>query len=68
MLTERGLRTVAGVGIPLVLGFALFDYVRHPEVFADSILIRLACVTTILGALLARPHRRSAASTCRSSR
>ncbi len=52
-LTERGLRTVAGVGIPLVLGFALFDYVRHPDVFADSILIRLACVAAILAALLA---------------
>ena len=51
-LTARGLRTVAGIGVPLVLGFAFFDYIRHPDVFADSIQIRLACAATILGALL----------------
>ena len=51
-LTERGLRTVAGVGLPLVLGFALFDYVRHPEVFATSLAIRVLCAGVILATLL----------------
>ncbi|MBX3024350.1 response regulator [bacterium] len=51
-LTERGLRTVVGVGVPLVLGFALFDYVRHPEVFGASLLIRIAVAGILLLALL----------------
>ena len=33
-LTRRAVRTVCAVGVPLVLGFALFDYLRYPEIFA----------------------------------
>ena len=50
---ERALRTVAAVGVPLVLGFAAFDYVRHPEAFHASLLLRLGCAATMLLALLA---------------
>jgi signal transduction histidine kinase/DNA-binding response OmpR family regulator len=50
---ERALRTVATVGVPLVLGFALFDFVRHPDVFHASLALRLGCAATILLALLA---------------
>ena len=52
-LIERALRTVAAVGVPLVLAFALFDYVRHPEVFQVSLLLRIGCAATILFCLLA---------------
>jgi signal transduction histidine kinase/CheY-like chemotaxis protein len=51
-LTERALRTVAAVGLPLVLGFALFDYIRHPAVFPISLSLRITCAATILACLL----------------
>ena len=63
-LTERAIRTVTAVGLPLVLGFALFDYVRHPAVFPISLGLRIACAATILAALLLvrRPGGRRRAS------
>jgi signal transduction histidine kinase/CheY-like chemotaxis protein len=47
-LTERGLHTVAAFGVPLILGFALYDYLRHPEVFATSVLLRIAVASVLL--------------------
>ncbi|MDX2167634.1 MAG: response regulator [Deltaproteobacteria bacterium] len=47
-LCERAVRTVCLVGIPLILGFALFDYGRYPEIFARALELRLACAGVLL--------------------
>jgi signal transduction histidine kinase/CheY-like chemotaxis protein len=48
-LSERAVRTVCLFGIPLVLGFALFDYVRHPEIFRLSLMLRAGVAVVLLG-------------------
>jgi two-component system sensor histidine kinase/response regulator len=52
-LCERAVRTVCLVGIPLVLGFALFDYLRYPDIFARALVLRLCCSGILLLALAA---------------
>jgi signal transduction histidine kinase/DNA-binding response OmpR family regulator len=49
---ERAARTVCLVGIPLILGFGLYDYVRHPQIFTASLLLRLGAAS-FYGAVLA---------------
>ncbi|MEO8602174.1 MAG: response regulator [bacterium] len=51
-LTERAVRTVCAVGIPLVLGFGLFDYVRYPTIFEQSLILRLGCAALMVVVLL----------------
>ncbi len=60
-LTERAVRTVCVVGVPLVLGFAVFDYLRYPEVFAQSLALRLSCAAILLLALAMTRSRRGTA-------
>ena len=50
-LTERAVRTVCAVGIPLVLGFSLFDYVRYPAIFHQSLILRVGCAS-LMGVVL----------------
>jgi len=49
---ERAARTVCLVGIPLILSFALFDYVRYPAVFGLSLALRVG-VGVLFGVILA---------------
>ncbi len=53
VLGERAVRTVCRLGIPLILSFSLYDYVRHPKVFAISVALRLFCAGVMAGVLLA---------------
>jgi two-component system sensor histidine kinase/response regulator len=42
-LCARAVLACCLIGIPLVMGFALFDYVRHPQIFPVSVWLRAAC-------------------------
>ncbi|MBI1813588.1 MAG: response regulator [Deltaproteobacteria bacterium] len=47
-ISERAVRTVCLFGVPLVLGFALFDYIRHPEIFWLSLILRIGTAAIML--------------------
>ncbi len=47
-ISERAVRTVCLFGVPLVLGFALFDYVRHPEIFRLSLILRIGTAAVMI--------------------
>jgi signal transduction histidine kinase/CheY-like chemotaxis protein len=57
---ERAARTLCLVGIPLILAFALFDYVRHPQFFALSLWLRagIAVVFSVFLLVLRTPAGR----------
>jgi signal transduction histidine kinase/DNA-binding response OmpR family regulator len=48
---ERAARTLCLVGIPLILAFVLFDYVRNPEMFTRSLWLRVG-VAALYGLVL----------------
>src|SRR5258706_16364123 len=51
---ERAAQTLCRVGIPLILAFAIFVFLRNPQVFALSLWLRLVTVAmyaVILAAL-----------------
>jgi len=54
----KAVRTVCLLGIPLILAFSLFDYVRYREVFGISLALRLASTAILTGValLLRRPE------------
>src|SRR5579862_3509846 len=54
---ERAAQTICRVGIPLILGFALFDYVRIPDAFALSLWLRFASAA-VFAVLLVALHTR----------
>jgi signal transduction histidine kinase/DNA-binding response OmpR family regulator len=54
---ERAARTVFLIGIPLVLGFAAFDWVRNPQFFWVSLWMRIGTVA-LFGVMLAALHTR----------
>ncbi len=47
-LTDRAVRTVCAVGVPLVVGFGLYDYIRHPEIIEASLALRAAVATVMV--------------------
>ena len=57
---ERATRTLCLVGIPLILGFTLFDYLRNPQFFVTSLELRtvtsavLACILVALKTAVGR--------------
>jgi two-component system sensor histidine kinase/response regulator len=55
--SERAVRTICLFGVPLVLGFALFDYVRHPEVFRVSLILRTGAAAILIVILKVRETR-----------
>jgi signal transduction histidine kinase/DNA-binding response OmpR family regulator len=54
---ERAARTVFWIGIPLVLGFAAFDWLRNPQFFWVSLWLRTGSVT-LFAVMLAALHTR----------
>src|SRR6185369_12697936 len=50
---ERATRTLCLVGIPLVVGFGLFDWARHPQIFTVSLWLRLGSALVFAVSLLA---------------
>ena len=59
-LTERAVGVVCTAGIPLILAFALFDYLRHPDIFTEALLLRLGCVALLLSVLAVSRTERGA--------
>jgi signal transduction histidine kinase/CheY-like chemotaxis protein len=60
---ERAARALCLIGAPLILIFALFDYVRYPQLFGVSVSLRLAiaaAMMAIYAALRTAPGREAA--------
>jgi hypothetical protein len=47
-LCARAVGVVCLLGTPLVLGFAVFDYVVHPQIFPVSVWLRLGSVVVFV--------------------
>jgi signal transduction histidine kinase/DNA-binding response OmpR family regulator len=50
-LSQRAVRTVCLAGAPLVLGFALFDYIRYPAIFHLSVVMRMGTAAVMIATL-----------------
>jgi len=55
-LCARAFRSIAILGVPLIVGFALFDYVRYPDIFGISLPLRLATGVLFVFLLRALPR------------
>jgi signal transduction histidine kinase/DNA-binding response OmpR family regulator len=61
----RAVRTICYLGLPLIGAFAVFDYVRYPEVFATALVLRagsMAFLVAVLGMLRTDAGRSQAAA------